>query len=137
MKNSKILFFFIILSLTVSAQNSKVDKVTDAFGKERVQYLQANYPDSIGYYNFVAETGFHVVLKQNVPEEILATAQPVNIPESCINNGVPILSCINIFKLPVIFHPTQKMYYLINGTDYALMIRSKDYLFKKYNAKPK
>jgi hypothetical protein len=137
MRNLKFSSFFFLLSLSVLAQNSKVDKVTDAFGKERMQYLQTNYPDSIGYYNFVAEDGFTVTLKQNVPEEILATALPINIPEACINNGVPIHTCINILKLPVKFHPTQKMCYLINGTDYALMIRSKDYLFKKYNAKPK
>ncbi|PIY02820.1 MAG: hypothetical protein COZ21_12190 [Bacteroidetes bacterium CG_4_10_14_3_um_filter_31_20] len=130
----KFTFIFFLISFSVSAQSSKV---TDAFGKERVHYLQANYPDSLGYYNFVAEDGFSVSLQQYIQEEKLSTALPLTLPKVCINNAIPVPSCINIYTLPVTFHPTQNMYYLISGTDYVLVLRSKDCLFKKYHAKSK
>ncbi len=119
------------------AQSSEIDKVTDAFGQERVQYLNKTYPDSVNYYQFIAESGGIITLQKNIPNERLETASTIDIPESCIKDGVPIPSCINILKLPIPFNPTQKMYYLIKGTEYALVIRSSDYLSKKYNAKPK
>lgn len=135
----RILFvlIFLFISTLCFNQNESLNKLKQAFGSERVNFLTTNYPDSIAYYNFVLQDGFRISEKKYLKEEEIAKALPLDLPENTLKNNIPQPLLINIFTLPVQFHPTQNMYYRINGTDYVLVIRSKDYLTKKFNAKSK
>ncbi len=136
LKSFFALIFLFVYSLCFT-QNESLTKIKQAFGNERVNYLSANYPDSLAYYEFVAQDGFRVSDKKYLKEEEYAQALPIDLPENTLKNDIPQTQLINIFTLPVLFHPTKNMYYSINGTDYILVIRSKDYLTKKFNSKPK
>lgn len=135
-KNFLVVFFLFAYSLCFS-QNKPIEKLKLAFGNERVKYLSVHFPDSLAYYEFVVENGFRISHKKYLKEEEYTQALPIDLPENILKNNIPQPQLINIFALPVSFHPTKNMYYRINKTDYFLILRSKDYLTKKFNSKPK
>ncbi len=56
-----------IFSSALFAQTEKVDpKVTEAFGKAKVDLWQSQNPDSIVYYNFLVNHGYTI---ENIPLE--------------------------------------------------------------------
>jgi len=131
-----VIFIFDFIYL-FGQQSDALAKLNQAFGNERVNQLKSNHPDSLNYYLFVVENGYQVTEKKYLNAEELNKAIPITLPDDCFKNDIIQPQQINIFKLPISFHPTEKNIYLIEGTNYALIIRSKEYLNKKFQAKPK
>jgi hypothetical protein len=131
-------YFLVILSFlfinNFYSQNT-LEKIELAFGKERFENLKNNYPDSLKFYEFVCTNGFLITEKNNISPEDLKKAIALNIPEEIIQNGIPRSELINIFLLPVKFNDNTKTIYSINNTNYFLILRSKEYLIKKYKSK--
>jgi len=131
-------YFLVILSFlfinNFYSQNT-LEKIELAFGKEQFENLKNNYPDSLKFYEFVCTNGFLITEKSNMSPEDLKKAIALNIPEEIIQNGIPRSELINIFLLPVKFNDTTKTIYSINNTNYFLILRSKEYLIKKYKSK--
>jgi len=136
-KNLLVSVFVFNVAVSFGQQNDALAKLNQAFGNELVNYLKTHFPDSLNYYLFVAENGYQVSDKKYLKAEDLNKAIPITLPDNCFNNEIIKTDQINIWALPVSFHPTEKNVYLIEGTNYALIVRSKEYLSKKFQAKPK
>lgn len=136
MKKITILFVIALWITSLFGQDQNTQKILESFGKQRFQYLTNHYPDSIEFYKFVLENGFQITQKQYITTEKLTHASTVSIPTNCLKNNIPQPELINIFSLPVSFLDNQNNYYYIQGTDYILTLRSKEYLQKKFNTKP-
>lgn len=136
MKKITIVMIIALWNLNSFCQNNTIQKLIESFGEQRVQYLTNHYPDSLEFYKFVLENGFHITPKQYIKTEKLANASIVTLPGHCLKNNIPQPELINIFALPVSFLENQNNYYYIQGTDYILSLRSKEYLQKKFNTKP-
>ncbi len=126
-------FSFINFSL---CQNKEALKLEQAFGKERLNYLKNNYPDSIAYYEFILQNGYRITEKKYAKPEEIASATPIQVPSSFLKNGIINFEDFNLFLLPVKFSEKNNNVYSIEGTEYLLMLRSKEYLQRKFNAKP-
>lgn len=136
MKKITIVMIITLWNLTSFCQNNTIQKLIESFSEQRVQYLTNHYPDSLEFYKFVLENGFNITPKKYIKSEKLEHASTISLPTNCIKNNIPQPELINIFSLPVSFLPNQNNYYYIQGTDYILSLRSKEYLQKKFNAKP-
>jgi hypothetical protein len=119
------------------SQNKLSEKLEQAFGSERIKFLKANSPDSIEYYSFLLENGFRISEKKYLNQEQLPNATPIEVPKDFFLNGQINIDKFNIFLLPVNFRETENSYYSISGTDYIIILRSKEYLNKKFQSKSK
>lgn len=138
MKKSRFLWVFIFIGILTNsnAQNQTLLKVQQAFGSERVNRLQSQNPDSLNYYQFICENGFRVTEKKYAKPEELSKASLIELPQSCFKDGKIDVPSINILMLPVEFLPNENHSYTIEGTDYLLILHSKDYLQRKFSSKP-
>ncbi|HOU98229.1 MAG TPA: hypothetical protein PLP65_05220 [Bacteroidales bacterium] len=138
MKCGRYLLIFILIGIfsKTYAQNQDLKKLQQAFGNERFNYLQSHHPDSLEYYKFVCENGFRITDKKYAKPEEISKASLISLPESCFKSGKIDISSINIFLLPVEFLPNENHSYSIEGTDYLLILHSKDYLQRKFSSKP-
>lgn len=136
MKKITIVMIFALWNLNSFCQNNTIQKLIESFGEQRVQYLTNHYPDSLEFYKFVLENGFQIIPQKYIKTEKLTHASTISLPINCLKNNIPQPELINIFALPISFLEKQNNYYYIQGTDYILSLRSKEYLQKKFNAKP-
>lgn len=136
----KIIFLIVFtFSYVISlfSQEKSVQKLEHAFGKERIAFLHTNYPDSIEYYKFILENGYRISKKQVLSNEEIAKATPIELKKEYLLDDKINFDKFNIFLLPVYFHENENSYYSIIGTEYIIVLRSKNYLNKKFLAKPK
>lgn len=136
MKKITIVIIIALWNLNSFCQNTTIQKLIESFGEQRVQYLTNHYPDSLEFYKFVLENGFQIISQKYIKTEKLTHASTISLPTNCLKNNIPQPELINIFSLPVSFSHNQNNYYYIQGTDYILSLRSKEYLQNKFNAKP-
>lgn len=111
------------------------EKLKQAWGYEKYSEYKNNFPDSIEYYKFIIENGYRISKLAYVSLENIAEVKEIMIPDDWIENGNIDFSKFNILKLGLPLNSDNDSYYTIKGTDYVLIIRSRNYLEKKYKTR--
>ena len=103
------------------------------FGKDKLIFWQKNYPDSIGYYEFVIDNAF-LILDENVALTNLGQKEVKEIEIPNFDEAIKNHKLINIFSLGIEILPDMNQYFKIKNEPYYLYVKSSKYLWNKYQA---
>jgi hypothetical protein len=127
----------IILSLSIVMCNiflfaQQFDKrLENHFGKDKLIYWQNNYPDSLGYYQFVIDNAV-LIMDETVVKQRIGTEQVREIEIPNFDEALKDHQLINIFTLGIEILPDSNQYFKIKNEPYYLYVKSSNYLWNKY-----
>jgi hypothetical protein len=135
---NKIVIPFLALLLTIPAFSQSVIKadprVTEHFGSAKVERWANQTPDSVKYYNFIASSSFEIWKASN------AVLQPESKNAASVTLSERNLASLansdkfSIFETGLNFNKDKNLWFMIEGTDYYLMLHSLNYIKSKFNA---
>lgn len=128
MKKSILILAFIITSISVLAQNNKIDKrLLVKYTSEEVKTIQAETPEEYKFLTYCIENAFYIA---EMPAEKIK-ANPSNFGEIIIKNT----SKINFYDLKISLKENNYQSFVIKGTKKVLMIKSKTHILRELNKK--
>ena len=103
------------------------------FGKDKLIFWQKNYPDSLGYYQFVLDNAVLImdesVVKQRLGGEQVSEIEITNFDEVIKNHKL-----LDIFSLGIEIKPDTYQYIKVKNEPYYLYVKPGRYLWNKYQA---
>jgi len=95
--------------------------------------LAKNYPDSLGYYEFIIDNAF-LIMDENVALTNLGQKEVKEIEIPNFDEAIKNHKLINIFSLGIEILPDMNQYFKIKNEPYYLYVKSSKYLWNKYQA---
>jgi len=124
-----LIFMFNMLLFAQEFDSRLVNK----FGYEKLIYWKKNYPDSLGYYQFVIDNAVLImdetVVKQRIGTEQVSEIEIPNFDEIIKNHKL-----LDIFSLGIEIKPDTYQYIKVKNEPYYLYVRPGRYLWNKYQA---
>ncbi len=130
----KLLLFLLINMITLLSYSQQFDsRLEKHFGKDKLIFWQKNYPDSLGYYQFVLDNAVLImdesVVKQRLGGEQVSEIEITNFDEVIKNHKL-----LDIFSLGIEIKPDTYQYIKVKNEPYYLYVKSSKYLWNKYQA---
>jgi hypothetical protein len=130
----KLLLFLLINMITLLSYSQQFDsRLEKHFGKDKLIFWQKNYPDSLGYYQFVLDNAVLImdesVVKQRLGGEQVSEIEITNFDEVIKNHKL-----LDIFSLGIEIKPDTYQYIKVKNEPYYLYIKPGRYLWNKYQA---
>lgn len=130
----KLLLFLLINMITLLSYSQQFDsRLEKHFGKDKLIFWQKNYPDSLGYYQFVLDNAVLImdesVVKQRLGGEQVSEIEIPNFDEVIKNHKL-----LDIFSLGIEIKPDTYQYIKVKNEPYYLYVKPGRYLWNKYQA---
>ena len=130
----KLLLFLLINMITLLSYSQQFDsRLEKHFGKDKLIFWQKNYPDSLGYYQFVLDNAVLImdesVVKQRLGGEQVSEIEITNFDEVIKNHKL-----LDIFSLGIEIKPDTYQYIKVKNEPYYLYVKPGRYLWNKYQA---
>jgi len=130
----KFLLFIVINMITFVSYSQQFDsRLEKHFGKDKLIFWQKNYPDSLGYYQFVLDNAVLImdesVVKQRLGGEQVSEIEITNFDEVIKNHKL-----LDIFSLGIEIKPDTYQYIKVKNEPYYLYVKPGRYLWNKYQA---
>jgi len=131
----KKLFLFLAINMfTLVSYSQQFDsRLEKHFGKDKLIFWQKNYPDSLGYYQFVLDNAVLImdesVVKQRLGGEQVSEIEITNFDEVIKNHKL-----LDIFSLGIEIKPDTYQYIKVKNEPYYLYVKPGRYLWNKYQA---
>lgn len=103
------------------------------FGKDKLIFWQKNYPDSLGYYQFVIDNAV-LIMDENVAKQRLGGEQVSEIEIPNFDEVIKNHKLLDIFSLGIEIKPDTYQYIKVKNEPYYLYVKSSNYLWNKYQA---
>ena len=103
------------------------------FGKDKLIFWQKNYPDSLGYYQFVLDNAV-LIMDENVVKQRLGGEQVSEIEIPNFDEAIKNHKLLDIFSLGVEIKPDTYQYIKVKNEPYYLYVKPGRYLWNKYQA---
>ena len=130
----KILLILVINMIAHVSYSQQFDsRLEQHFGKDKLIFWQKNYPDSLGYYQFVIDNAV-LIMDENVAKQRLGGEQVSEIEIPNFDEAIKNHKLINIFSLGIEILPDMNQYFKIKNEPYYLYVKSSKYLWNKYQA---
>ncbi|MPM15385.1 hypothetical protein SDC9_61754 [bioreactor metagenome] len=133
-------FFFSLLALLLTVTAFSQDKpladhrVSDFFGPEKIRIWEKQSPDSIKYYNFLVTHSFEIWKAENAALQN-GSENAANVKLSEKNTeALDNLTNFNILETGLPFSKNEAQWFIIEGTDYYLMLHPISYIENKFKA---
>lgn len=128
MKKTLLIFAFIAASLSIIAQNNKIDKRLFAkYTSEEVKAIKAENPEKYTFLTYCIENAFYIA---EMPAEKIK-ANPTNFGEITIKN----INKINFYQLGIEIKENDYQSFVIKDTKKVLMVKSKTHILRELNKK--
>ncbi len=130
------LFAFSIYLISFSQNAPKADsKVESFFGETKIKQWNQQHPDSIAYYNFFVGHSFEVIKKEYLqPNLVHADTKTLKLSEIETQTLISKPSEFNILSLELLWDLDQTIVFLIDGTEYCLLLHPLNYINQKFQA---
>ncbi len=130
----KLLLFLLINMITLLSYSQQFDsRLEKHFGKDKLIFWQKNYPDSLGYYQFVLDNAVLImdesVVKQRLGGEQVSEIEITNFDEVIKNHKL-----LDIFSLGIEIKPDTYQYIKVKNKPYYLYVKPSRYLWNKYQS---
>lgn len=132
MKKITLSLLIVICQLFLFAQEFD-PRLEDHFGKDKLIYWQKNYPDSLGYYQFVIDNAV-LIMDENVAKQRLGGEQVSEIEIPNFDEAIKNHKLLDIFSLGIELKPDTYQYIKVKNEPYYLYVKSSKYLWNKYQA---
>ncbi|MGB3902335.1 MAG: hypothetical protein WBL76_04410, partial [Bacteroidales bacterium] len=99
MKKITLSLLIVICQLFLFAQEFD-PRLEDHFGKDKLIYWQKNYPDSLGYYQFVIDNAV-LIMDENVAKQRLGGEQVSEIEIPNFDEAIKNHKLLDIFSLGI------------------------------------
>ena len=130
----KFLFILVLNMITLISYSQQFDsRLEKHFGRDKLMFWQKNYPDSLGYYQFVLDNAILImdetVVKQRIGGEQVSEIEIPNFDEILKDHKL-----LDIFSLGIEIKPDTYQYIKVKNEPYYLYIKPGRYLWNKYQA---
>jgi hypothetical protein len=126
---------FYLLSFSQDAPKAD-SRVESYFGKTKIQQWVQQNPDSISYYNFFVGHSFEVTKGEYLQNKSgLVDAKNLNLSETDAQVLTTKPSEFNILSLNLSWDLDKTIYFLIDGTEYCLVLHPLSYINQKFQAR--
>jgi hypothetical protein len=130
----KLLLFLVINMITLISYSQQFDsRLEKHFGKEKLIFWQKNYPDSLGYYQFVIDNAV-LIMDENVVKQRLGGEQVSEVEIPNFDEAIKNHKLLDIFSLGIEIKPDTYQYIKVKNEPYYLYVKSSKYLWNKYQA---
>jgi len=130
----KILFILVLNMITLISYSQQFDsRLEKHFGRDKLIYWQKNYPDSLGYYQFVIDNAV-LIMDENVAKQRLGGEQVREIEIPNFDKAIKNHKLLDIFSLGIEIKPDTYQYIKVKNEPYYLYVKSSNYLWNKYQA---
>ena len=130
----KILFILVLNMITLISYSQQFDsRLEKHFGRDKLIYWQKNYPDSLGYYQFVIDNAV-LIMDENVAKQRLGGEQVSEIEIPNFDEAIKNHKLLDIFSLGIEIKPDTYQYIKVKNEPYYLYVKSSNYLWNKYQA---
>ena len=130
----KLLLFLVINMITLISYAQQFDtRLEQHFGKDKLIFWQKNYPDSLGYYQFVIDNAV-LIMDENVAKQRLGGEQVSEIEIPNFDEAIKNHKLLDIFLLGIEIKPDTYQYIKVKNEPYYLYVKSSKYLWNKYQA---
>lgn len=130
----KILLFLVINMITLVSYSQQFDsRLEKHFGKDKLMFWQKNYPDSLGYYQFVLDNAV-LIMDETVVKQRLGGEQVTEIEIPNLDKILKDHKLLDIFSLGIEIKPDIYQYIKVKNEPYYLYIKPGRYLWNKYQA---
>ena len=130
----KLLLFLVINMITLISYSQQFDsRLEKHFGKEKLIFWQKNYPDSLGYYQFVIDNAV-LIMDENVAKQRLGGEQVSEIEIPNFDEVIKNHKLLDIFSLGIEIKPDTYQYIKVKNEPYYLYVKPGRYLWNKYQA---
>lgn len=130
----KILLILVINMIAHVSYSQQFDsRLEQHFGKDKLIFWQKNYPDSLGYYEFVIDNAV-LIMDENVAKQRLGGEQVSEIEIPNFDEAIKNHKLLDIFSLGIELKPDTYQYIKVKNEPYYLYVKSSNYLWNKYQA---
>ncbi|MDI6833466.1 MAG: hypothetical protein QMD02_06455 [Bacteroidales bacterium] len=130
----KFLFILVLNMITLISYSQQFDsRLEKHFGRDKLIYWQKNYPDSLGYYQFVIDNAV-LIMDENVAKQRLGGEQVREIEIPNFDEAIKNHKLLDIFSLGIEIKPDTYQYIKVKNEPYYLYVKSSNYLWNKYQA---
>jgi hypothetical protein len=130
----KFLFILVLNMITLISYSQQFDpRLEQHFGKDKLMFWQKNYPDSLGYYQFVIDNAV-LIMNENVVQQRLGGEQVSEIEIPNFDEAIKNHKLLDIFSLGIVIKPDTYQYIKVKNEPYYLYVKSSNYLWNKYQA---
>ena len=130
----KLLLFLVINMITLISYAQQFDtRLEQHFGRDKLMFWQKNYPDSLGYYQFVIDNAV-LIMDENVAKQRLGGEQVSEIEIPNFDEAIKNHKLLDIFLLGIEIKPDTYQYIKVKNEPYYLYVKSSKYLWNKYQA---
>ncbi|HOB26894.1 MAG TPA: hypothetical protein PKJ07_01955 [Bacteroidales bacterium] len=130
----KFLFILVLNMITLISYSQQFDsRLEKHFGRDKLIYWQKNYPDSLGYYQFVIDNAV-LIMDENVAKQRLGGEQVSEIEIPNFDEAIKNHKLLDIFSLGIEIKPDTYQYIKVKNEPYYLYVKSSKYLWNKYQA---
>jgi hypothetical protein len=130
----KFLFILVLNMITLISYSQQFDsRLEKHFGRDKLIYWQKNYPDSLGYYQFVIDNAV-LIMDENVAKQRLGGEQVSEIEIPNFDEAIKNHKLLDIFSLGIELKPDTYQYIKVKNEPYYLYVKSSNYLWSKYQA---
>ena len=130
----KLLLFLVINMITLISYSQQFDsRLEKHFGRDKLIFWQKNYPDSLGYYQFVIDNAV-LIMDENVAKQRLGGEQVSEIEIPNFDEAIKNHKLLDIFSLGIELKPDTYQYIKVKNEPYYLYVKSSNYLWNKYQA---
>jgi hypothetical protein len=130
----KILLILVINMIAHVSYSQQFDsRLEQHFGKDKLIFWQKNYPDSLGYYQFVIDNAV-LIMDENVAKQRLGGEQVSEIEIPNFDEAIKNHKLLDIFSLGIEIKPDTYQYIKVKNEPYYLYVKSSNYLWNKYQA---
>lgn len=130
----KLLLFLVINMITLISYAQQFDtRLEQHFGRDKLMFWQKNYPDSLGYYQFVIDNAV-LIMDENVAKQRLGGEQVSEIEIPNFDEAIKNHKLLDIFSLGIELKPDTYQYIKVKNEPYYLYVKSSNYLWNKYQA---
>ncbi|MDI6833469.1 MAG: hypothetical protein QMD02_06470 [Bacteroidales bacterium] len=130
----KILLILVINMIALVSYSQQFDsRLEQHFGKDKLIFWQKNYPDSLGYYQFVIDNAV-LIMDENVVKQRLGGEQVREIEIPNFDEILKDHKLLDIFSLGVEIKPDSYQYIKVKNEPYYLYVKPGRYLWNKYQA---
>ena len=128
----KLLLFLVINMIALASYSQQFDsRLEQHFGRDKLIYWQKNYPDSLGYYEFVIDNAV-LIMDENVVKQRLGGEQVSEIEIPNFDEAIKNHKLLDIFSLGIELKPDTYQYIKVKNEPYYLYVKSSNYLWNKY-----
>lgn len=130
----KILLILVINMIAHVSYSQQFDsRLEQHFGKDKLIFWQKNYPDSLGYYQFVIDNAV-LIMDENVAKQRLGGEQVSEIEIPNFDEAIKNHKLLDIFSLGIEIKPDTYQYIKVKNEPYYLYVKPGRYLWNKYQA---